>query len=68
MRVFWPVTLAAAALVGLLAYGLVAKGADTTLDEAVANGQRPAAPLAALPWLHTGARARSPTTRARSSC
>jgi cytochrome c biogenesis protein CcmG/thiol:disulfide interchange protein DsbE len=53
MRVFWPVTVAAAALVGLLAYGLVAKGADTTLDEAVANGKRPAAPVAALPWLHT---------------
>jgi cytochrome c biogenesis protein CcmG/thiol:disulfide interchange protein DsbE len=53
MRVFWPVTLAAAALVGLLAYGLVSKGGDTTLDEAVANGQRPVAPLAALPWLHT---------------
>ena len=41
MRVFWPVTLAAAALVGLLAYGVVSKGADTTLDEAVAKGQRP---------------------------
>jgi cytochrome c biogenesis protein CcmG/thiol:disulfide interchange protein DsbE len=55
LRVFWPVTLAAAALVGLLAYGVVSKGADTTLDEAVAKGQRPAAPLAALPWLqHAG--------------
>jgi cytochrome c biogenesis protein CcmG, thiol:disulfide interchange protein DsbE len=51
MRIFWPVTLAAAALVGLLAYGLVAKGSDTTLDAAVAKGQRPAAPVAALPWL-----------------
>ena len=37
LRVFWPVTLAAAALVGLLAYGVVSKGADTTLDEAVAR-------------------------------
>ncbi|HEX6025738.1 MAG TPA: TlpA disulfide reductase family protein [Solirubrobacter sp.] len=52
MRVFWPVTVAAAALVGLLAYGLVAKGADTTLDEAVASGSRPVAPVASLPWLH----------------
>ncbi len=52
MRVFWPVTLAAAALVGLLTYGLVSKGTDTTLDAAVAKGERPAAPLAALPWLH----------------
>ena len=51
MRVFWPVTLAAAALVGLLAYGVVSKGTDTTLDDAVAKGQRPAAPMAALPWL-----------------
>lgn len=51
MRIFWPVTLAAAALVGLLAYGVVSKGADTTLDEAVAKGQRPAAPVSALPWL-----------------
>ena len=51
MRVFWPVTLAAAALVGLLAYGLVSKGADTTLDEAVVQGARPMAPVSALPWL-----------------
>jgi cytochrome c biogenesis protein CcmG/thiol:disulfide interchange protein DsbE len=54
MRVFWPVTVAAAALVGLLAYGVVAKRTDTTLDEAVAKGQRPTAPLAALPWLQKG--------------
>ena len=51
MRIFWPVTLAAAALVGLLAYGLVAKHSDKTLDDAVAKGQRPAAPVSALPWL-----------------
>ena len=51
MRIFWPVTIAAAALVGLLAYGLVAKHSDTTLDDAVAKGQRPAAPVSALPWL-----------------
>ena len=51
MRVFWPVTVAAAALVGLLAYGLVSKGTDTTLDAAVAKGQRPVAPVAALPVL-----------------
>jgi cytochrome c biogenesis protein CcmG/thiol:disulfide interchange protein DsbE len=51
MRVFWPVTVAAAALVGLLAYGVVAKRTDTTLDEAVAKGQRPAAPSVALPYL-----------------
>ena len=34
MRVFWPVTVAAALLVGLLAYGVVAKRTDTTLDDA----------------------------------
>jgi cytochrome c biogenesis protein CcmG/thiol:disulfide interchange protein DsbE len=51
MRVFWPVTLAAAALVGLLAYGLASKGTDTTLDQAVQRGERPMAPVATLPWL-----------------
>ena len=51
MRIFWPVTIAAAALVGLLAYGLVAKHSDTTLDEAVAKGERPTAPVASLPAL-----------------
>jgi cytochrome c biogenesis protein CcmG/thiol:disulfide interchange protein DsbE len=51
MRVFWPVTLAAAALVGLLAYGVASKGANTTLDDAVARGQRPAAPEMSLPRL-----------------
>ncbi|MDA0165620.1 TlpA family protein disulfide reductase [Solirubrobacter ginsenosidimutans] len=51
MRIFWPVTLVAAALVGLLTYGVVSKGTDTTLDDAVAKGQRPTAPVSALPWL-----------------
>jgi len=51
MRVFWPVTLAAAALVGLLAYGLVSKGTDTTLDQAMVRGERPMAPVATLQWL-----------------
>src|SRR3954454_20758886 len=54
MRVFWPVTVAAAALVGLLAYGLVARRTHTRLDGAVARGQRPTAPLASLPWLQRG--------------
>jgi cytochrome c biogenesis protein CcmG/thiol:disulfide interchange protein DsbE len=51
LRLFWPVTLAAAALVGLLAYGVVAKRANTTLDDAVAQGQRPRAPTMTLPRL-----------------
>jgi cytochrome c biogenesis protein CcmG/thiol:disulfide interchange protein DsbE len=54
MRVFWPVTLAAALLVGLLAYGLVAKHANTTLDDALAKGQRPQAPSEPLPRLRGG--------------
>jgi cytochrome c biogenesis protein CcmG, thiol:disulfide interchange protein DsbE len=51
MRVFWPVTLAAAALVGLLAYGIAARHTSTTLDDALARGQRPTAPAMALPKL-----------------
>src|ERR1700742_100082 len=51
MRVFWPVVVAAAALIGLLAYGIAAKHPNTTLDAAVAKGERPDAPLAALPKL-----------------
>ena len=39
-RVYWPVTIAAALLVGLLAYGLTTTGADTTLDSAMARGER----------------------------
>jgi cytochrome c biogenesis protein CcmG, thiol:disulfide interchange protein DsbE len=39
-RVYWPVTIAAALLVGLLAYGLTTTGADTTLDDAMARGER----------------------------
>jgi cytochrome c biogenesis protein CcmG/thiol:disulfide interchange protein DsbE len=51
MRLFWPVTLVAAALVGLLAYGVFSKGASTTLDDALAKGTRPQAPAMALPRL-----------------
>ena len=51
-RVYWPVTVAAALLVGLLAYGLTTTGTDTTLDQAVARGERPAPPVSsALPVL-----------------
>jgi cytochrome c biogenesis protein CcmG/thiol:disulfide interchange protein DsbE len=47
------VAVLAAALVGLLVYGVVARRDDTSLDSAVRNGQRPAAPGAgvALPVL-----------------
>jgi cytochrome c biogenesis protein CcmG, thiol:disulfide interchange protein DsbE len=51
-RAYWPVTIAAALLVGLLAYGLTTTGADTTLDAAVARGERVDPPTrAALPVL-----------------
>jgi cytochrome c biogenesis protein CcmG, thiol:disulfide interchange protein DsbE len=51
MRLFWPVTVAAALLLGLLAYGVFSKGASTTLDDALAKGSRPDAPTMALPKL-----------------
>jgi cytochrome c biogenesis protein CcmG/thiol:disulfide interchange protein DsbE len=45
-----PITVAvlAAALVGLLVYGVVARQDDTTLDSAVQKGERPAAPGSAV--------------------
>jgi cytochrome c biogenesis protein CcmG, thiol:disulfide interchange protein DsbE len=51
-RVYWPVTIAAALLVGLLGYGLTTTGADTTLDDAMARGERVDPPArGALPKL-----------------
>jgi cytochrome c biogenesis protein CcmG/thiol:disulfide interchange protein DsbE len=50
-RLYWPITLAAAALVGLLAYGVTAVGPDTSLDEALHKGERVTAPVAELPRL-----------------
>jgi cytochrome c biogenesis protein CcmG, thiol:disulfide interchange protein DsbE len=51
-RVYWPVTIAAALLVGLLGYGLTTTGADTTLDDAMARGERVEPPArGALPKL-----------------
>ncbi len=41
----------AVALVALLVYGLTARSDDTSLDQAVAAGQRPVAPSSALPVL-----------------
>jgi cytochrome c biogenesis protein CcmG/thiol:disulfide interchange protein DsbE len=43
--------IAVAALVGLLVYGVASKGEDRTLEDAIANGDRPAAPDRALPVL-----------------
>jgi cytochrome c biogenesis protein CcmG/thiol:disulfide interchange protein DsbE len=57
-RSFVPTVVAvlAVALVGLLVYGVVAKDENTTLDDAVKRGQRPAAPEAGrrLPLLKGG--------------
>jgi cytochrome c biogenesis protein CcmG/thiol:disulfide interchange protein DsbE len=51
-RVYWPITIAAALLVGLLAYGLTTTGTDTTLDDAMARGERVQPPEeTALPML-----------------
>ena len=50
--------IVAAALVGLLVYGVVHKGENRSLDDAVANGKRPVAPDRALPVLD-GAGSRS---------
>ena len=46
--------LVAAALVGLLVYGVAQRADNRTLDEAVAKGQRPVAPSRALPVLGAG--------------
>ena len=43
--------LAAAALIGLLVYGVAQRGENRTLDDAVSQGQRPAAPDRSLPVL-----------------
>jgi len=53
------VIVAAAALVGLLVYGLVAKSDNRTIDDTVARGGTVAAPSLALPLLGETAR-RSP--------
>jgi len=53
------VSLAGACLIGLLVYGVTAQSVNRTLDEAVAQGQRPAAPQATrrLPVLSGGTNA-----------
>jgi cytochrome c biogenesis protein CcmG, thiol:disulfide interchange protein DsbE len=51
VRVYWPVILAAAALVGLLSYGVAQQSQDTSIDDAVSRGERVPAPVADLPRL-----------------
>jgi cytochrome c biogenesis protein CcmG, thiol:disulfide interchange protein DsbE len=53
-RLYWPITLAAAAIVALLAYGVAAEGPDTSLDQSLAEGKRVEAPVADLPKLGGG--------------
>jgi len=55
----WVVVAACAALVGLLAYGLAARGSDTSIDEALLRGERPAAPARELPVLGEDGRSAS---------
>ena len=50
-RAYWPIVLAAAALVALLTYGVASTGPDTTLDEKLAAGERVKAPVKELPVL-----------------
>jgi cytochrome c biogenesis protein CcmG/thiol:disulfide interchange protein DsbE len=50
-RVYWPVTIAAAALVALLTYGVASVGTSTSIDEALAGGERVEAPVRDLPRL-----------------
>jgi cytochrome c biogenesis protein CcmG/thiol:disulfide interchange protein DsbE len=50
-RLYWPLTLVAAALVGLLAYGLTTQGQDTSIDQSLQEGKRVEAPVKDLPQL-----------------
>jgi cytochrome c biogenesis protein CcmG/thiol:disulfide interchange protein DsbE len=50
-RLYWPITLAAAALIALLTYGVASVGPDTSLDEALQAGERVEAPVRDLPRL-----------------
>ena len=53
-RVYWPITLAAAALVALLTYGVASTGPDTSIDEQLLAGERVEAPVKDLPRLGAG--------------
>ena len=50
-RASWAVIVAAALLVGLLAYGVASRRADRSIDEATAAGKRVPAPSTLLPVL-----------------
>jgi cytochrome c biogenesis protein CcmG/thiol:disulfide interchange protein DsbE len=48
------VIAAATALIALLVYGVASQGTDTSIDDALGNGERIAAPRASLPVLGSG--------------
>ena len=50
----WLVIGVAACLVGLLTYGVVSQGTDTSIDSALQQGERVAAPAGSLPKLGGG--------------
>jgi cytochrome c biogenesis protein CcmG, thiol:disulfide interchange protein DsbE len=50
-RIYWPVSLAAAALVALLTYGVASVGPDTSIEDALQDGERVEAPVRDLPVL-----------------
>ncbi len=54
-RVYWPVSLAAAALVALLTYGVASTGEDRSIDARLAAGDRVEAPVRDLPVLGSDA-------------
>jgi cytochrome c biogenesis protein CcmG, thiol:disulfide interchange protein DsbE len=54
-RFYWPVVLAAGALVALLTYGVASTGPDTSIDERLADGERVEAPVQDLPVLGSDA-------------
>jgi cytochrome c biogenesis protein CcmG, thiol:disulfide interchange protein DsbE len=56
-RLYWPVTLAATALIALLTYGVTSTGPDTSIDQQVADGERVEAPVRDLPMLGSEATA-----------
>jgi cytochrome c biogenesis protein CcmG, thiol:disulfide interchange protein DsbE len=43
--VYWPLSIAATALVALLSYGVVSNSPDTSIDESIASGERVEAPV-----------------------
>ncbi len=50
-RLYWPIAVAAAALVALLTYGVVGQGPDTSIDQKLQEGKRVDAPVKTLPML-----------------